>query len=71
MAIDMKKLQLTTNLVVPTLISLASPMLHAQPVQSSTTAIYLQYGSAEHSTDSWTAASSSPGTGATPLARDG
>jgi len=50
----MKKLQLTTNLVVPTLISLASPMLHAQPAQSSTTAIYLQYGSAEHSTDSWT-----------------
>ena len=54
MAIDMKKLQLTTNLVVPTLISLASPMLHAQPAQSSTTAIYLQYGTAEHNTDSWT-----------------
>lgn len=28
-------------------------MLHAQPVQSSTTALYLQYGSAEHGTDSW------------------
>ncbi|WP_304349790.1 acyloxyacyl hydrolase [Comamonas testosteroni] len=50
----MKKLQLATNLVVPVLISLASSMLHAQPAQSSTTAIYLQYGSAEHNTDSWT-----------------
>lgn len=36
------------------LIGLASPMLHAQPVQSSSSALYLQYGSAEHSTDSWT-----------------
>lgn len=50
----MKKLQIPSQLLMllaPALLSLSA---YAQPVQNSATGVYLQYGSAEHGTDSWT-----------------